>query len=69
MGNKIAYVTFKLRVNEEKFKENNPDSSSDIKSLIIEFIEEIETLGKSENNPNHFEEQGYEIMCENYTIK
>lgn len=69
MGNKIAYVTFKLRVNEEKFKENNPDSPSDIKSLIIEFIEEIETLGKHGNNPKHYEEEGYEIMCDNYKIK
>ena len=69
MADKIAYVTFKIRIDEKKFKEMNPDHSGKIKDVVVDFIEEIETIGKMSENPNHFEEQGYEIMCENYTIK
>lgn len=66
---KTALVTFKIRIDEKKFKEMNPDHSGKIKDVVVDFIEEIETIGKASENPNHFEEEGYEIMCDNYNIK
>jgi hypothetical protein len=66
---KTALVTFKIRIDEKKFKEMNPDHSGKIKDVVVDFIEEIETIGKTSENPNHFKEYGYEIMCDNYNIK
>jgi hypothetical protein len=65
---KTALVTFKVRVNPDKFKEMNPEHSGKIQEIVVDFIEEIETIGRESENPNHFQEQGFEIMCDNYKI-
>jgi hypothetical protein len=66
---KTALVTFKIRIDEEKFVKMNPDHSGKIKDVVVDFIEEIETIDIFSEKSNHLKEHGYEIMCENYNIK